>query len=90
MSELAFSKCYNSSITVDAEGEVIANYRKSFLDNWDKIWASEGLDGFFAKEIQGLGKVAIGIGKLLRCHSIWNPTNRYRHGSQVRKSIISK
>jgi protein N-terminal amidase len=50
MSELAFSKCYNSSVTVDADGEVIANYRKSFLDDSDKIWALEGLDGFLLRK----------------------------------------
>jgi protein N-terminal amidase len=56
-------KGYNSVITTDAEGNMIANYRKLFLDDWDKPWATEGPDGFFASEIPTLGTVAMGIGK---------------------------
>ena len=56
-------KCYNSAITVDADGDMIGNYRKLLLDDLDKTWASEGPDGFFVSKIPTLGNVAIGIGK---------------------------
>jgi len=55
---------YNSALAVDANGETIAKYRKSFLDVRDEAWASEGLDAFFNDSIRGLGNVALGIGKI--------------------------
>ncbi|KAG9246244.1 carbon-nitrogen hydrolase [Calycina marina] len=54
---------YNSAIVVSAEGETIANYRKSFLYYTDETWALEGPDGFFDGEIDGLGNTAMGICK---------------------------
>jgi protein N-terminal amidase len=63
--EKGLLKCYNSAITIDADGDIIANYRKLFLDDLDKPWALEGPDGFFVSKIPTLGNVAIGIGKLL-------------------------
>jgi len=54
---------YNSAIVVNAEGETIANYRKSFLYYTDETWALEGPDGFYDGEIEGLGNVAMGICK---------------------------
>ncbi|APA08298.1 hypothetical protein SS1G_13215 [Sclerotinia sclerotiorum 1980 UF-70] len=51
---------YNSAVTVNKEGEPIVNYRKSFLYYTDETWAHEG-SGFFSGEIDGLGKVAMGI-----------------------------
>lgn len=35
-------KCYNSLIVVDENGEVVLNYRKSFLYYTDETWAEEG------------------------------------------------
>ncbi|KAJ5043046.1 uncharacterized protein L3040_004434 [Drepanopeziza brunnea f. sp. 'multigermtubi'] len=52
---------YNSAITVNADGETIANYRKSFLFYTDETWALEGPDGFYDGNIEGLGDVAMGI-----------------------------
>ncbi|CZT52190.1 related to amino-terminal amidase [Rhynchosporium secalis] len=54
---------YNSAITVNSDGETIANYRKSFLYYADETWALEGPDGFYDGEIAGLGNVAMGICK---------------------------
>lgn len=54
---------YNSAITVSADGETLANYRKSFLYYTDETWALEGPDGFYDGEIEGLGNVAMGICK---------------------------
>ncbi|TVY84301.1 Protein N-terminal amidase [Lachnellula suecica] len=52
---------YNSAITVNSEGETIANYRKSFLYYTDETWALEGPSGFYNGEVDGLGSVAMGI-----------------------------
>jgi protein N-terminal amidase len=54
------SRYYNSAVTVNAEGDVIANYRKSFLYYTDETWALEG-SGFFSGKIANLGNVAMGI-----------------------------
>lgn len=54
---------YSSSITINRDGETIANYRKSFLYYTDESWALEGPDGFYDGEIEGLGNVAMGICK---------------------------
>jgi protein N-terminal amidase len=54
---------YNSAITVNADGETIANYRKSFLYFTDEAWALEGPDSSFDGEIAGLGNVVMGIYK---------------------------
>ena len=48
---------------MNADGETIANYRKSFLYYTDETWALEGADGFYDGEIKGLGNVAMGICK---------------------------
>jgi predicted amidohydrolase len=60
-----FLKCYNSTITINVDGDMITNYRKLFLDDLDKRWALEGPNEFFVSEIPTLGNVAIGIGKQL-------------------------
>ena len=54
---------YNSAIVVNADGETIANYRKSFLYYTDETWALEGPDRFYSGLIEGLGNVALGICK---------------------------
>jgi len=52
---------YNSAVTCDMNGEVIANYRKHFLYYTDEKWALEGPAGFYAGEIPNIGNVAMGI-----------------------------
>lgn len=87
---------YNSAIVVNAEGETIANYRKSFLYYTDETWALEGPDGFYDGEIDGLGNTAMGICKwptksFKREYSVcdaqrmvrWLILLTYRHGSKV-------
>ncbi|KAI9746477.1 MAG: Carbon-nitrogen hydrolase [Claussenomyces sp. TS43310] len=57
----ANAEYYNSAVIANAEGRIIANYRKSHLYYTDETWALEGPDGFYNGEIEGLGTVAIGI-----------------------------
>lgn len=54
---------YNSAMIVNRDGETVANYRKSFLYATDEKWALEGTSGFFYDRPQGLGRMAMGIGK---------------------------
>lgn len=50
---------------VNEEGETVINYRKNFLHGTDQTWALEG-PGFFCEEIEGLGKVCVGVGMDLK------------------------
>jgi predicted amidohydrolase len=56
---------YDSAIMVNEEGETVLNYRKNFLHGTDQTWALEG-PGFFCEEIDGLGKVCVGVGMDLK------------------------
>ncbi|KAH6715419.1 carbon-nitrogen hydrolase [Leptodontidium sp. MPI-SDFR-AT-0119] len=74
---------YNSAITVNAEGETIANYRKSFLYSTDETWALEGPDGFYDGEIDGLGTVAMGICMDLNPYKFEAPWNTWEFAQHV-------
>ncbi|KAK0909495.1 hypothetical protein LTR02_004359 [Friedmanniomyces endolithicus] len=59
---------HNSTVTVGPSGEVLANYRKSFLYYTDETWASEGFRAtpwqqpfFLSSKLGGLGSVGHGI-----------------------------
>ncbi|EMC96912.1 hypothetical protein BAUCODRAFT_69012 [Baudoinia panamericana UAMH 10762] len=58
---------YNSTVTVGPSGEVLNNYRKSFLYYTDETWAIEGFRSnstqqpFFCGDIEGLGRIGHGI-----------------------------
>ena len=52
---------YNSAVVVSGDGDIVVNYRKSFLYYTDETWALEGPEGFFHGNIPGLGNVALGI-----------------------------
>ena len=58
--ETAGEDSYNSAVLVTRDGNVATNYRKTFLFTTDLSWASEG-QGFFAGDVEGLGRVALGI-----------------------------
>ncbi|RDA86388.1 hypothetical protein CP532_1074 [Ophiocordyceps camponoti-leonardi (nom. inval.)] len=64
---------YNSAIVVNADGETVANYRKSFLYYTDETWALEGNEGFYDGFIPGLGNTSIGI-----CKTMLNPDPPYK------------
>jgi len=52
---------YNSALVVNGDGDIVGNYRKSFLYYTDETWALEGPDGFFTRKVPKLGNVALGI-----------------------------
>jgi len=52
---------FNSAVLVSPKGNVLTNYRKSFLYTTDESWAQEG-PGFYAGDIPGgVGKMSMGI-----------------------------
>ncbi|OCK76139.1 carbon-nitrogen hydrolase [Lepidopterella palustris CBS 459.81] len=52
---------YNSTVTISPIGQILANYRKTFLFYNDEIWARESPSGFFTEHLGTLGRVALGI-----------------------------
>lgn len=52
---------YNSCVMVNPQGNVVTNYRKHFLFSTDETWADEGKEGFFAGDVPGIGRMAMGI-----------------------------
>lgn len=74
---------YNSAITVNKEGETIANYRKSFLYYTDETWALEGPDGFYDGAIEGLGNVAMGICMDLNPYKFEAPWNAWEFAYHI-------
>ncbi|KAK8199469.1 carbon-nitrogen hydrolase [Phyllosticta capitalensis] len=71
--EPATSRRYNSTVTVSPTGEVLVNYRKSFLYYTDETWASEGPERFFRGQVNGLGEVAMGICMDINPHKFLAP-----------------
>eukprot|EP01027_Heterolobosea_sp_BB2_P017403 GEZU01024657.1.p1 GENE.GEZU01024657.1~~GEZU01024657.1.p1 ORF type:complete len:243 (-),score=58.44 GEZU01024657.1:137-865(-) len=51
---------YNSAVMVSPEGDLVCNYRKTYLYDTDKNWACEG-SGFGCIDVKGIGKVGLGI-----------------------------
>ncbi|PHH73216.1 hypothetical protein CDD80_3948 [Ophiocordyceps camponoti-rufipedis] len=74
---------YNSAIVVNADGETVANYRKSFLYYTDETWALEGDGGFYDGFIPGLGSVSIGICMDLNPYKFEAPWNAFEFATHI-------
>lgn len=73
---------YNSAVLVSPQGNVLANYRKSFLFTTDETWAEEG-PGFFAGDFKGsLGSVSMGICMSSTPQQLLHLLTSPRHGSE--------
>jgi len=68
---------YNSTVTVSPTGQVLANYRKSFLYYTDESWAAEGPSGFYCDTLGSLGKVSLGICMDINPHEFTAPWDAY-------------
>jgi protein N-terminal amidase len=76
-------KRYNSTVTVSPTGEILANYRKSFLYYTDESWAAEGDTGFFCDTIGSLGKVALGICMDINPYQFEAPWDKYEFATNA-------
>jgi protein N-terminal amidase len=70
-------KRYNSTVTVSPTGDILANYRKSFLYYTDESWAAESPTGFFCDTISSFGKVALGICMDINPYQFEAPWDKY-------------
>jgi len=78
---------YNSAVLVSPEGDVLANYRKSFLFTTDESWAEEGPSGFFSGEVPGgLGRLAMGICMDLNPKHFTAPFDKYEFAHHILNS----
>jgi protein N-terminal amidase len=82
---------YNSTVTVSPDGEILHNYRKSFLYYTDETWASEGPGSrshklsnptspdspFYAGQLGKLGKVTMGICMDINPYKFVSPWSDY-------------
>lgn len=76
-------KRYNSTVTVSPTGEILANYRKSFLYYTDESWAAEGPAGFFCDSLGSLGKVGLGICMDINPYQFSAPWDKYEFANHV-------
>ncbi|KAF2484717.1 carbon-nitrogen hydrolase [Neohortaea acidophila] len=74
------TKNYNSTVTVSATGEVLLNYRKSFLYYTDETWASEGPDGITHDSNLHLSPGTAAAAKPFFCADLPAPLGRIGHG----------
>ncbi|KAG5916711.1 hypothetical protein E4U42_007545 [Claviceps africana] len=68
---------YNSALIVDADGDVVGNYKKAHLYRTDETWALEGPSGFHSQRIPGLGNIALGICMDLNPYRFEAPWNAF-------------
>ncbi|KAI8940852.1 hypothetical protein NX059_002113 [Plenodomus lindquistii] len=94
---------YNSTVTVSPSGEILQNYRKSFLYYTDETWASEGPASqshtlsdakspdqpFFAGELGALGKVTLGICMDINPYKFTSPWSDYEFANTALKAQCS-
>ncbi|KAL2126002.1 hypothetical protein VTI74DRAFT_1975 [Chaetomium olivicolor] len=78
------SEQYNSLVVVNAEGETLANYSKSFLYYTDETWAREG-KGFYGGKLGNFGQVAMGICMDINPYKFEAPFTDYEFASHVLK-----
>jgi protein N-terminal amidase len=76
-------KCYNSTVTVSPTGDILANYRKSFLYYTDESWAAEGDTGFFCDSLGSLGKVSLGICMDINPYQFSAPWDKYEFATHA-------
>ena len=93
----ADGKTYNATVTVSPQGEVLMNYRKSFLYYTDETWASEGPNGsarehtdlhrpFFCGPLGDLGIVGHGICMDINPYRFTAPWTDYEFATHVTNS----
>lgn len=76
-------KRYNATVTVSPTGEILANYRKSFLYYTDESWAAENPTGFFCDTLGSLGKVSLGICMDINPYQFEAPWDKYEFATHA-------
>lgn len=85
---------YNSTVTIGPHGEILANYRKSFLYYTDETWASEGFRStatqtpFFASSLGPLGTVGHGICMDINPYRFTAPWSHYEFATHMLRNNV--
>jgi protein N-terminal amidase len=85
---------YNSTVTVSSKGEVVSNYRKSFLYYTDETWAAEGCTSrtskspFFCGQLGELGNVGHGICMDINPYKFTAPWSAYEFATTMLKADV--
>ncbi|KAK3067766.1 hypothetical protein LTR53_015156, partial [Teratosphaeriaceae sp. CCFEE 6253] len=88
---------YNATVTVSPTGEVLANYRKSFLYYTDEKWAAEGnwtplttarAEPFFRGPLGTLGLVGHGICMDINPYAFTAPWTAYEFATAMLKAEV--
>ncbi|RYP70644.1 hypothetical protein DL769_004890 [Monosporascus sp. CRB-8-3] len=79
---------YNSVITINGEGETVANYRKAHLYYTDETWALEGPEGFWEGYIPGLGHTSMGICMDLKFEAPWHAFEFAFHILEMESNLV--
>lgn len=85
---------YNSTITVGRNGDILANYRKSFLYYTDETWAAEGFKStptqmpFFASSLGNLGVVGHGICMDINPYRFTAPWSDYEFATTMLRNNV--
>lgn len=74
---------YNSTVTVSPTGQILANYRKTFLYYTDETWSSEGPSRFFSGKLGALGQVTLGICMDINPYKFTAPWTDYEFANQA-------
>ncbi|KAI9677501.1 MAG: Carbon-nitrogen hydrolase [Caeruleum heppii] len=77
------STAYNSALLISPTGEVLRNYRKTFLYYTDEAWAAEGPQGFETGEVEGLGRVCMGICMDINPYRFLTPFTTYEFATHA-------
>lgn len=88
----AETKNYNSTVTISPKGEILANYRKSFLYYTDETWATEGFRSnnnpsqspfFTSPSLGNLGPVGHGICMDINPYRFESPWTNYEFATAM-------
>ncbi|KAK4569775.1 hypothetical protein LTR86_002744 [Recurvomyces mirabilis] len=85
---------YNSTVTISPQGDILNNYRKSFLYYTDETWATEGFRStttkapFFSGPLGELGKVGQGICMDINPYRFEAPWSDYEFANSMLQSGV--
>ncbi|CAI6333772.1 unnamed protein product [Periconia digitata] len=77
---------YNSTVTISPTGQVLNNYRKTFLYYTDETWCAEPTSTFYSGKLGSLGPVTLGICMDINPHRFLAPWDAYEFANAALSS----
>lgn len=82
-------KIYNSAVVYNRQGEIVHNYRKSFLYETDEVWGCEEGTGFTTFEIMDGVKASVGICMDLNPYKFKAPFNDFEFSNHCLRNEVN-